>query len=154
MKSSIQKFNEPHIGTFCSLVIPLILLLQISLPGVAICLGSDGHAALESYSEGLCNEMTSKSESQHNSTLSLQSANSLNSRHCGSCIDIPISDDNTENKVMPSNDLMSEIDIHSLAVYQLTSQISIETTSQSLIVQELITGKNFLDTLQTTILTC
>ena len=154
MKWSLKKFDKSHTGTFISLAVPLILLLQISLPGVVLCIGSDGHAALESYSEGLCNEITSKPESQHNSNLSFQTLNSSNNQHCGSCVDIPISDNNTKNKVISSNDLMPEIDMHALAVYQLTPQVPLEISSHHSLVYELPSNISFLDSLHTTVLTC
>ena len=154
MKLSIKRFDKSYIGTFCSFFIPLILLLQISLPGVALCIGSDGHMSLENYSEGLCNEITSNSEGQHNSNFSFLTLNSLNSQHCGSCVDIPISDNNTKNKVISSNDLIPEIDIHALAVYQLTPQVPIETSSHHSIVKELPFNISFLKSLQTTVITC
>ena len=152
MKLNLKRFDKSFLRTFCSINLPLILLLQISLPGVALCIGSDGHAALESYSEGLCNEITS--ESQHNSNYSIQTINSSNSKHCGSCIDIPISDNESENKVISSNNLTPKIDIHALAVYKLTSQVSLETSSHHSIVQELPSNISFLDSLHTTVLTC
>jgi hypothetical protein len=154
MKLSIQKFNTPFLGTFRSFAIALILLLQISLPGVALCIGFDGHTALESYSEGLCNEVNSKFASQNNSDLFLGTLNSSNNQHCGSCIDIPISDINSENKLISSNDLTLKINIHQLAVYQFTSRMFLETSSINLVVQELLPNRSLLDSLQTTVITC
>jgi hypothetical protein len=154
MKLSIQKFNKSFLGTFRSFAIALILLLQISLPGVALCIGFDGHTALESYSEGLCNEFNSKFASQNNSDLFLETLNSSNNQHCGSCIDIPISDINSENKLISSNDLTLEINIHQLAVYQFTSRMFLETSSINLVVQELLPNRSLLDSLHTTVITC
>ncbi len=154
MKLSIQKFYNSDIGIFRSFAIPLILLLQISLPGVALCIGVDGHTALESYSEGLCNEVNSDSQSQNNSDFSLETLNSSNNQHCGSCIDIPISDINSENKLISSNDLTLEINIHQLAVYQFTSRMFLETSSINLVVQELLPNRSLLDSLHTTVITC
>jgi len=154
MRMSIKKFDKSRFGTFCSFAIPLVLLLQISLPGVALCLGSDGHVALENYSDGLCNEIISKSESQDNNNPFLQSLNSSSNRHCSTCIDIPISKNETENKIISSNDLMPEIDIHAFAVYRLKSQTPLENSSQYLSVRELPIESTFLDSLQTTVLTC
>ncbi len=154
MKLNIKRFDKSYIGTFSSFFIPLIVLLQISLPGVALCIGSDGHTSLESYSEGLCNEITSNPESLNNSTFSLEALNNSYSQHCGSCIDIPISDKNTEYKVISSNDLMPEIDIHQFVVYQLTPQESFEISSNHLIIQKLPYNVSFLDSLHTTVITC
>ena len=154
MKLNIKRFDKSFLRTFCSISLPLILLLQISLPGVVLCIGSDGHASLESYSEGLCNEITSKSESQHNADFSLETLNSSNNQHCGSCVDIPISDNNTENKVISSNDLMPGIDMHALAVYQLRPQVSLETSSHHSIVQKLPNIIGFLESLHTTVTIC
>ncbi len=154
MKLSIQKFNKSRIGTFCSFVLPLILLLQISLPGVALCFGSDGHVALENYYDGLCNEIISKSNSQDNNNSIVRTINSSNNRHCNTCIDIPTTDNNTENKVLSSNDMMPEMDIHGLSAYMLSPERPQEHSRQSLMVQELPTGNTFLDSIQTTIIIC
>lgn len=154
MKLSIQKFNRSHTRTYCSIVLPLILLLQISLPGVALCIGYDGHTALESYSDGLCNESNLYTESQNDSDYYLENHNPTNDQHCGSCIDIPISDKNTEYKVISSNDLMPEIDIHQFAVYQITTQVSFETSNNILLVPEFPSKISFLESLHTTVITC
>ncbi|GJM16867.1 MAG: hypothetical protein DHS20C13_21940 [Thermodesulfobacteriota bacterium] len=154
MKLSIQKFNKYRIGTFCSLAVPLILLLQISLPGVALCIGFDGHTALESYSEGLCNENTLNTAAQSNSDYYLKNLNSSNDQHCGICIDIPISDKNTEYKAVSSNDLMPEIDIHQFVVYQITTQVFFESPNHNSFDQELPSKISFLELLHTTVITC
>ena len=154
MKKISSNFNKHRFQSLSGMAIALLMLLQTSLPGVALCIGFDGHTALESYSEGLCNEVNSKFASQNNSDLFLETLNSSNNQHCGSCIDIPISDINSENKLISSNDLTLEINIHQLAVYQFTSRMFLETSSINLVVQELRPNRSLLDSLHTTVITC
>lgn len=154
MKMSIHKFDNSSFGTFCSFVLPLILLLQISIPGIALCIGSDGHVALENYSDGLCNEMVSESESLNNSYSFRRTLNSLNSQHCGRCVDVLISDNNSENKVTSLNNLTPEIDLHALAAYVLPPLWFQENSNQRLLIQDIPTSYTFLDSLQTTVITC
>ena len=154
MRLSINKFDMSRFGTFCSFAIPLILLLQLSLPGLALCLGADGHVALESYSRGLCDEISSEFASQESSLSFIQTLSNSNTKHCGACIDIPIADSNSKNKVAASNNLAAEIDIHAFSVFQLKSQIPLGSPGQSLLAEELPTYKSFLDSLQTTVITC
>jgi len=154
MRLSINKFDKSRFGTFCNFAVPLILLLQLSLPGVALCFGADGHVALESYSQGLCDGVSSEFSSQDSSISFLQTLNNSDSRHCGACIDIPITDNNSENKVTALNNLTAEIDIHAFSVFQLKSQMPLESSRQSLLTEELPTYKSFLESLQTTVITC
>ena len=67
MKLRLQKYRGSGFKSFSNLALPLILLLQISLPGVVLCFGEDGHVALENYSDELCDEIISKFASQDNS---------------------------------------------------------------------------------------
>ena len=154
MKLSIHKFDKPHIRSFCSFALPLILLLLISLPGVALCFGSDGHVALERYSEELCNEVGSASDSGESTNSFLRNLNNTNAQHCGTCVDIPISDNTSEVKVISSNDLMPEIDLHSLVTYVSSTDLFIENLNPTDITQDLPKNNYLLDTLQTTIIIC
>jgi len=141
------RFNLLKLGSF---ILPLVFLLQISLPGVALCIGSDGHAAIESYSEGQCDEINPDFTSDHYSEALTKS----NHSHCGTCIDIPFSDNNTENKVTSSNNLMPEIDVYQFVVYQISPQVFIETSNHPIIVQESHSDTSILKSLHTTVLTC
>lgn len=154
MKLSIKKFEKSRTRILRGFAVPLILLLQISLPGVALCIGYDGHTALENFSEGLCSEGKLSSESQNIIDYYLQALNSPNSQHCGICIDIPISDKNSENKVISSNDLLANIDVLQFALYKLADRASIETLNNHFILRESPSNFLFIASLHTTVITC
>ncbi len=149
---SIQKFDNSSFGTFCSFAIPLILLLQLSLPGVALCFGSDGHVSLESNEMGVCCDYLS--DSDYSPYLFSKTENYLGPNHCGTCVDVRISDNNSENKVTSSNNLTPEIDLRALASYVLPSLLFQENSNQRFIIKDIPTSDTFLDSLQTTVITC
>lgn len=152
MKLSIQKFNKTQIGTFCSFTLPLILMLQMFLPGAVLCFGTDGHIALENYaSESCCDYDTYSSQNQDSY---LETSNNSKTKPCGTCVDVRTSDTNSENKLISSNDLMPEIDFHAFTAYVLSSLWSQENSNQRLIIQDIPTSITFLDSLQTTVITC
>jgi hypothetical protein len=154
MRMSLEKFDNNRIRLFCSLALPIILLMQISLPGIAMCFGLDGHVELETYTEGLCNEGNTVTESQKSARI-LRSLTNSSTQHCGVCIDIPTADKNSEHKALSSNDLMPAIDIHALAAYQYTPEASLDTLGQSFfIVEDFPVYRSFLHSLQTTVITC
>lgn len=152
MKLSIQKFNKSQIGTFCSFALPLILLLQISLPGVVLCFGTDGHITLENYASGFCCDYDSSFSQNQDSYL--ETSNYSKTKPCGTCVDVRTSDNNSEKKLISSNDVMPEIGVYAFAAYVLSSLWSQENLNQRFIIQDIPTSINFLDSLQTTVLTC
>lgn len=154
MKLSKQKNDKCPIKSFCSYVLPLILVFQLSLPGIALCFGINGHVALENYSDGQCNEMISVSASRNPSIFSLHNLNNSNSQHCGPCVDIRISDDNSENKLISSKGLIPEIDIHAFVAYVLPLSIFEETPIKKTLIKESPKAHPTLDSLQATILIC
>ena len=91
-------------------------------------------------------ELVSLAEKVHTTVSELARA--------GEISPIQISDNNSEKKVISSNDLMSEIDIYAFAAYILSSLRSQENASHRLIIQDVPTSITFLDSLQSTVLTC
>ena len=152
MKLSIKKFEKSRTGIFCSFVLPLILLLQMSLPGVVLCFGTDGHIALENYTSGFCCDYDLNTS--QNRDLYLESLNYSKTNHCGTCVDVRTSDNNSENKLISSNDVMPEIDIYAFAAYVLSSLWSQKNTSHILTIHDIPSSFTFLDSLQTTVITC
>jgi hypothetical protein len=145
------RFRLSKLGSF---ILPLALLLQISLPDVALCIGSDGHAAIESYSGGQCDEINPDSSYDHLYDYYSEALTNSNHSHCGTCIDIPFSDKNTEFKVSSSNNLMPEIEIHQFVLYQISPQVFFETSNHATLVQESHSDTSILKSLRTTVLTC
>lgn len=146
-----MKFTKPdkyRIRTFCRLMLPLILLLQLSLPGVALCLEQDGNVELETYANGACYEKNS------GATAVIHSFEGTGSEHCGSCIDIPTTDKNSEYKAVSLNDLTPEIDLHSFAVYKLSSLVLLEAPDRNFISEESNSFDSLLETLRMTVITC
>ena len=152
MKLTMLKFKKFHIGTLSSFFLPLRLLLQMSLPGVVLCFGTDGHIALENYTSGFCCDYdlnTSQNQDQY-----LESLNYSKTNHCGTCVDVRTSDINYENKLISSNLVMPEINVYAFTAYVLSSLWSQENLNQRFIIQDIPTSINLLDSLQTTVLTC
>ena len=145
------RYRLSKLGSF---FLPLVLLLQISLPGVALCIGSDGHAAIESYSEGQCDEINPDSSFDHIYDYFSEAVTKSNHSHCGTCIDIPFSDNNSENKVISSNNLIPDIDIHQFAVYQISPRVFFESSGQPTLVQKSHSDISIIKSLHTTVITC
>lgn len=154
MKLSKQQSNKCPIKSFCSYFLPLILVFQLSLPGIALCFGINGHVALENYSDGLCNEVITESASRNPSKFSTQNIDDSNNQHCGPCVDIRISDDNSEIKLTSSKGLIPEIDIYAFVAYVLSSPMLEETSIKKTLIQESPKTLPSLDSLLTTILIC
>lgn len=152
MKKISTYLNKRRFQSFYGIAIVLLMLMQISLPGLVLCFGTDGHVLLETSTNGFCCESISNSD--YVSYPFLKTENNFRSNHCGTCVDVQISDSNSEDKIISSNDLMPEIDIHAFSAYALSSERPEEYSGQSLIVQELPTGNTFLDSIQTTIIIC
>lgn len=148
MSMNFTKSDKYRIRTFCSLMLPLILLLQLSLPGVALCLEQDGNVELETYANGTCYEKNSGTPAV------IHSFEGTGSEHCGSCIDIPTTDKNSEYKAVSTNELMPGIDLHSYAVYKLSSLVLLEAPDRSFISEESNSFDSLLETLRITVITC
>ncbi|MEQ9618899.1 MAG: hypothetical protein RIG61_06965 [Deltaproteobacteria bacterium] len=109
----------PHNRASYKLVLAILLLLQIYIPGTAFCLEENGNAAIENYSNGLCSDVVSDGVPGKEYAGTVISEYNSGDGHCGSCIDIPVSERASDKKVQSENEMESDMGIHSLALFTL-----------------------------------
>ncbi len=98
-------------------LLAFLLILQVYIPGAALCLEADGNAAIEYYSGGNCADAIAVTVSDE---LSYSRENS-GDEHCGACIDVPVTERASYNNVFAGNEIEADIVVHSLPAYTLTS---------------------------------
>ncbi len=152
MTMPVAKFYKSSFRSVYTAFIVLLMLLQMLLPGVALCFGTDGHITLESYDSGLCCESVLKPISNDDWYPDITDHSKIN--RCGPCVDVRVSDNNSEHKLLSSIDVAPLIDAYAFAAYVIPSFWFQENFKQGLIRQELPVGNSFLETLQTNILIC
>lgn len=108
----IKAFARRFAGA-ARLVLPLVLLFQITVPGAALCLEADGGASVERYVNGLCADSVA---SLHGQDETLHSAECGHDAHCVECMDIPLSEKLTGKKAHGQNDADMQMAAHALAV--------------------------------------
>ena len=136
--------------SYYNIRIPLFLLFQITLPGIVLCFGTDGHVALENNDLAYCCESISISKPQS----VLQTTNFSETTQCGDCIDVRISESSSEKKVVSSNALKSHIDMHAFVASVLSLPGFEETSINKTLIQASPQINQHLNSLQTTILIC
>ncbi|MEW6144119.1 MAG: hypothetical protein AB1598_03765 [Thermodesulfobacteriota bacterium] len=147
-----RKRDYVHLRHYYNILIPLLLLFQITLPGIVLCFGADGHIALENKNVGYC--CGSISISMNTQQSDLKTIGYSESTHCGDCTDIRISENSSGKKVVSSNELESHIGIYAFVVYVLSLPMFEETSMKKTLIQESPKTNPSLDSLQTTILIC
>lgn len=98
------------------LVLPLVLLFQITVPGAALCLEADGGASVESYINGLCADSVAALHDHEESHETFHSAECGHDAHCVECVDIPLSEKLTGKKAHTQNDVDMQMAANTLAV--------------------------------------
>jgi len=140
--------------------IPLFIILyliigQLPLQGTVLCYGSDGHLAIENANG---NKRCGQPLEINNSKSDIGSLNKIGNqyvtRHCGPCVDILISENNSEKKVVSSNNLLSQITMHAFAAYVISPILPEENFNHTGLIQKSPEINSILDSLQTTILIC
>lgn len=111
----IKAFVRRFAGA-AKLVLPLVLLFQITVPGAALCLEADGGASVENYVNGLCADSVAALHEPGESHETLHSAECGHEEHCVECVDIPILEKLTGKKAHGQNDADAQIAAHMLAV--------------------------------------
>lgn len=147
-----RKREYIHLRHYYNILIPLLLLFQITLPGIVLCFGLDGHIALENKNVGNC--CGSILVSMNTQQSDLKTAGYSETTHCGDCTDIRISQNSSEKKVVSSNELESRIGIYAFVAYVLSPPMFEETSNKKILFQEFPKVNPNLDFLQTTKLIC
>jgi hypothetical protein len=84
-----------RLGSFQSIIIAVLsvfLLLPGQALGTVLCIGADGHIALEIAKNGRCGDLSSVSPSEHITPMS------QNTDHCGVCVDVSLSASNSDGQ--------------------------------------------------------
>ena len=118
MKYLARKIDEFAIR-FSKPTLALLLMVQISIPGAALCLKADGKASVENYSNGACAESFKNINRECSTEDSPNTENYTRESHCGQCLDIPVSERVMGKNVLSQNDLDSEVGMHIFAAYVL-----------------------------------
>ena len=109
MKFILHKVNRNLFSTYPKIIILHIILVLIALPGIVLCLGVDGHLALESASNEANCDYLAEPISEDGSHLSSITGTYSDKGHCGPCTDIAISIDRSDKSTLKAQDLSSEI---------------------------------------------
>jgi len=151
VKKFCSNSNFCSLQSIYSIAIAMLIVSQISLPGVVLCFGTDGHFAIERESSGSCSEYitTSEDDSLHYGAAVYSSGN-----HCGPCVDVRISNSNKEDKLTTSGDKTSQADIYAFVVSVLDSLQPQNDTSQRIKAHEFSFEYRNSGFPQTTVLTC
>lgn len=140
--------------SFYTLPIAFLLVLQVSLPGVVLCLGSDGHIEFENNTKSLCSESFANFDSNKIIDLNNNTGILSDTGHCGPCVDISISENKSEKIIVSTNNLDSQINMYALAAYVIYPFTFEENFSHATLIRKPPRNNSFLDSLQTTILIC
>jgi hypothetical protein len=109
MKFIVHKLNKDGFSMYPKIIILHIILALLTLPGIVLCMGTDGHFELENASNNFkCDNIA---ESTHNGSSQLSRLTRIYSDkgHCGPCTDIAISIDSSDKSTLKAQDLSSEI---------------------------------------------
>ncbi len=154
MRHANRKFMKPRLGKTSMLAMAFVFVLQLYVPGAAICLEDDGDAFIENYLRGDCADTFTYPRAEDNDSQSPNGENYYGDRHCGSCLDIPLSEKLTQKDALSRNDVDLEIGIHMFAAY--ISPVSLYTKTSHKIVYTEATPRSSapLSLIQTVILIC
>ena len=76
--------------------------------GLALCLGADGHVAVEAAASGSCDD-SSGLFSQAVSQFSPEKISALTMYCCSPCVDLPVSDDASDQRCVPAQNPQKKI---------------------------------------------
>jgi len=120
----------------CVIVFLCISIAANLIHWKVLCFGADGHVELESAFHKCCEDPDYSSAPDQNELF--YEAGHETCKHCGPCVDIPISNDlvqisNTPQKIItkfpvPSTYMLIDTDEHSSSVYHLVSNSFTDTS--------------------------
>lgn len=111
-------FKEKYSKIVLSLIIYLLLLPLLNVPGTVLCIGNDGHVALEKASSGSkCGFILNDPQSNNPGDSEFnEESNIADAGHCGDCKDIAISKSEKDQHLVPVYDLRAEKDFYKLPI--------------------------------------
>ncbi len=86
----IRKFVNSGGRRISTPALVFTLVLQLYMPGAALCLEDDGGASIEDYSSGDCADSFADSNTGSLTPPCLGGRNYEGEGHCGPCLDIPL----------------------------------------------------------------
>jgi hypothetical protein len=87
-----RKFVNTRARRISTLALVFTLVLQLYLPGAALCLENDSSASIEDYLSGDCADSFADSNTGSLTPPSLGGKNYPGEGHCGPCLDIPLAE--------------------------------------------------------------
>ena len=154
MKSILHKLNRNGFSIYPNIIILQITLALLTLPGIVLCMGTDGHFALENASKTFkCKNIAESTHYGRTQTPRLTRIYS-DKGHCGPCRDIVISNDCSAKSRLKANELSSEI--VGKVFYPLLSTLPVffEVSTQDELPQKPYTVDSKITSPQSVILLC
>ena len=149
-----MKFIELHGSRVSALILAFTLLMQLYMPGVALCLEENGDASIEGYLSGSCADAIPDRNSGIAEHSPLTAGEYPWSGHCGSCLDIPLAERMTKKEADSGCGTDRAACIQSFAVY-VSSTSLYQTISHKTTFTEALTEKSTLPGfIKTVILIC
>ncbi len=111
-------FKKKHSKMILLLIIYLLFLPLLNVQGTVLCIGKDGHVALEKASSGFeCGSILNDQQLNNFRNPEFNSeSNIADTRHCGDCKDIAISKSEKDQHLVSVYDLQVEKDVYKLPV--------------------------------------
>jgi len=107
------------------MLLSVFLLVPVQAMGTVLCIGADGHIALEVATNGRCGDLGSAPSLEHITSVP------QNTEHCGSCIDVSLSASNSEDQQVFSAPTASpKLAAPALALVALVLPVSVESAQR------------------------
>ena len=105
------------------MLLSVFLLVPVQAMGTVLCIGADGHIALEAGKNGRCGSFSSESPREYITQLP-QTID-----HCGGCIDVSLSASNSEDQQISSAPSASpKVEAPALVLVAFVLPVSIESS--------------------------
>lgn len=148
------KLNKSRFSIHTQIIILHIVLALITLPGIVLCIGADGHFALENASNNFkCDNIA---ESPHDGTSQFSQSTRMYSdkEHCGPCTDIAISVHRCDKSIVQAQELPSEMKGQAFSRLLSTLPVFVEISTEDQLPQKPSTVISKITSLQNVILLC
>ena len=137
-----------------TLLLAFTLLMQLYLPGVALCLEENGDASIEGYLSGSCADAIPDRNGGITEHSPLTAGEYSWSGHCGDCLDIPLAERITKKEADSGCGTELAACIQAIAVY-VSSTSLYQTISHKTTFTEALTERSALPGfIKTVILIC
>jgi len=124
--SLVIRFRSPQA---LIMLLSVFLLVPVQAMGTVLCIGADGHIALEIANNGRCGDLTSIPSPEHIAPLP------QNTEHCGGCLDVTLSASNSDYQQMFSAPrASSKLTAPALALSSIVLPVSVESPQRRCVV--------------------